>query len=411
MAVKNANDGIAMTQSIEGALVEVSDMLQRLRELSIQAANATNTDVDRSYIQEEVNLLIAEVSRIAANTRYNGQLVLDGSYKNVQLQVGTEGGEIIQMGVDSVAANKLGAFKISGDRIEAVAGNGAGSFENATDAADDIIVNGASLSKKIDVLAKDSAKAVAAKINAVSGETKVTAEAQTYAYLYSEYATDETYSVLVNNKTTGYFAISSSNVQDAVDKINAISGSTGVTAIATTDNKVQLHSVDGSDILVENQSTGTALRVQTVGFDGSSTMPQAAWHMGLATTTGTTTDGAGTGTYTLLQKSSGTTWSFSLSGGTSGDYSASDIEAAINGISGVSGFKVSTNSSLANSPLVTATEEFGAFEIYSGTDVTVAANKQTFVGQGTKFTVTSGHATFPGSATTSYILRNSSTGN
>ena len=128
MAVKNANDGISMTQSIEGALVEVSDMLQRLRELSIQAANATSTDVDRSYIQEEVNLLIAEITRISANTRYNGQHVLDGTFSNVQLQVGTEGGETINFSVDSTAANQLGSFNITGDRIEAQLGNGAGSF-------------------------------------------------------------------------------------------------------------------------------------------------------------------------------------------------------------------------------------------------------------------------------------------
>ena len=168
MAVKNANDGISMTQSIEGALVEVSDMLQRLRELSIQAANATSTDVDRSYIQEEVNLLIAEISRISANTRYNGQHVLDGTFSNVQLQVGTEGGETINFSVDSTAANQLGSFNITGDRIEAQLGNGAGSFASIVDSADDIIINGASLSKTIDVVANDSAQAVASKINNVS---------------------------------------------------------------------------------------------------------------------------------------------------------------------------------------------------------------------------------------------------
>ena len=92
MAVKNANDGIALTQSVEGALVEVSDMLQRLRELSIQAANATNTDIDRNFIQEEVNLLLAEISRVSSNTRFNNQPVLDGTFLNKQLQVGTEGG-------------------------------------------------------------------------------------------------------------------------------------------------------------------------------------------------------------------------------------------------------------------------------------------------------------------------------
>ena len=83
MAVKNANDGISLTQSIEGALVEVSDMLQRLRELSVQAANDTNTGTDRAFLQAEVNLLIAEITRVASNTRYNQVqvLIIVGNYQ------------------------------------------------------------------------------------------------------------------------------------------------------------------------------------------------------------------------------------------------------------------------------------------------------------------------------------------
>jgi flagellin len=412
MAVKNANDGIGMTQSVEGSLVEVSDMLQRLRELSVQAANGTSTDVDRSYIQEEVNLLVAEISRVSSNTQYNGQNVLDGSFKNIQLQVGSEGGETLNLTVDSTAANVLGAYKVTGDRIEAQAGNGAGSYNNITDSADDIIVNGASLSKSIDVVAADSAKQLADKINAVSGSTKVTAESKTFALLSSEYATDQTYSVLINNKTTGYFAISKSNVQDAVDKINAISGSTGVTATATDDNKVRLES-DGSDILVENQSTGTALRVQSMGHDGAATMPQKHWHTAMATTANTTTDGTADGTYTLQQKSTGTTWSFTVDATIDGDPTLTNLENAINNISGVSGFKVVANASLANSPSVTATEEFGDFDIFSGTDITAADVLQTFDGQGVKMTIDSSDATWKpatAGATTNYILRNASTG-
>ena len=80
MAVKNANDGISLTQSIEGALVEVVDMLQRVRELAVQSANDTNTNTDRAFLQEEVNLLIAEITRVSANTRFNQTTVLDGSF-------------------------------------------------------------------------------------------------------------------------------------------------------------------------------------------------------------------------------------------------------------------------------------------------------------------------------------------
>jgi len=412
MAVKNANDGIALTQSIEGALVEVSDMLQRLRELAVQSSNDTNIDTDRAFIQEEVNLLVAEITRISSNTRYNGQLVLDGSFSNRQMQVGTEGGETITVNVDSVASDALGAYQITGDRIEAFNGNGAGSYGNITDAADDIIINGNSLSKTIDVAAADSAKAVAAKINDVSGETGVTATAKSYGLLSSEYATDETYSVLINNKTTGSFVISNSNVLDAVDKINAISGSTGVTATATTDNKVRLYSSDGSDILVENQSSGTALKVQTMSHDGESVQPAKYWHKALSEEAGAA-QGISDGTYTLLQSSTNQSWQFTLAASTPNEPTAAELQAAINSISGVSGFNVADNGNQTNpsSVVVTATESFGDFEIFSGSSAAVSANQQTGRGYGTiAVWDTANDADEPGTSSTSYVLRNLSTG-
>ncbi len=112
MAVKNANDGIAMTKSVEGAIGEVSDMLQRMRELAIQAANGTNSSADRTFLQNEVNLLIQEITRVSTNTRYNGELILDGTFLNKQLQVGIEEGEHITFSVDSVAANQIGAHTL-----------------------------------------------------------------------------------------------------------------------------------------------------------------------------------------------------------------------------------------------------------------------------------------------------------
>ena len=278
MAIKNANDGISLTQSVEGALVEVSDMLQRLRELSVQAANDTNTGVDRKAIQEEVDLLVAEISRVSSNTRFNNQKVLDGSFLNKTIQVGTQGGEVINVGLDSSSADQLGAYSISGDLIQAKIGYGSGQLVNQTDASDDVIINGDSVSRTINVAANDSAQAVAAKINSVSGETGVTAEAKTYARFYSTSAIEETISVKINNKTTGDFVLSSSNVNDAIDKINAISGTTGVTASANEENQVVLYSASGADILVENEKASTKLRLKTVGNDGLATVAKQATH-------------------------------------------------------------------------------------------------------------------------------------
>ncbi|SVD07753.1 uncharacterized protein METZ01_LOCUS360607, partial [marine metagenome] len=111
MAIKNANDDISLTQSIEGALAEVSDMLQRLRELAVQAAKDTNTETDRAFLQAEVNLLIAEITRVFANTRYNDQKVLDGTFINRQLQ---EDHETIQ-GSTELSSSKTFSITQSGE--------------------------------------------------------------------------------------------------------------------------------------------------------------------------------------------------------------------------------------------------------------------------------------------------------
>ena len=524
MAVKNANDGIALTQSIEGALVEVSDMLQRLRELSVQSANDTNTGTDRRAIQEEVDLLIAEITRVSANTRFNDQLVLNGTFTDRQLQIGSLGGEAIGVSVDSVNANALGAYKVTGDIIQAQLGAGAGILANRTEAADDFVLNGRGASKTIDVALKDSAKNVAGKVNALSGETGVSATAKTYGLLSSESDVDVTVSLKINGKSTGEFVISKGNVDDAVAKVNLVSGSTGVTASATAENKVRFFSADGSDVLIENTSSDTSLRVQTLGHDGETTVPQRYWNRAaevfssdqtagpvyavhtldstkttamIASITGasaaqtfqlsfagTTLDftlegagsdsntvgqissdkdgsntsadidsiiediqrhasyasgnftvakdaagtalvftaktygeydalaqysyngataiqaasttvgvtgpgsaqtpfGAANGSYTLVRRSDGQTYSFSLAASVDGKPTAANIETALNAIEGVSGFVVKAkDDSVDTTMAITATTDFGDFDIYSGGDIELESARQTFSGIG-----------------------------
>ncbi|MEC7780432.1 MAG: flagellin, partial [Pseudomonadota bacterium] len=80
MAVKNAGDGMAMTQTVESALNTISDMLQRMRELAVQSVNATNSSRDRSFLQEEVNQLTQEINRVSATSQFNGEKILDGTF-------------------------------------------------------------------------------------------------------------------------------------------------------------------------------------------------------------------------------------------------------------------------------------------------------------------------------------------
>ena len=90
-ASSNAQDGVSLVQTAEGALTEVQDMLQRMNELSVKAANGTLQTVDRNYIQSEVDNLTSEINRVASTTTFNEQNLLDGTFTNKMLQVGSEG--------------------------------------------------------------------------------------------------------------------------------------------------------------------------------------------------------------------------------------------------------------------------------------------------------------------------------
>ena len=97
-AVRNANDGISLAQTAEGALGGVTDLLQRVRELSVQSANATNNDSDRAALQAEVTQLVEEIDRVANTTTFNGVLLLDGSFTEQAFQVGANANETVEIG-------------------------------------------------------------------------------------------------------------------------------------------------------------------------------------------------------------------------------------------------------------------------------------------------------------------------
>ena len=107
MATKNANDGLAMLATIENATNDVTDMLQRVRELAVQAANDTNSVTDRGYLQKEVDSLLNEINRVSAQTVYNDLNVLDGS-RSGTIQVGTDSGQTVAFSIAAIDTDTLG---------------------------------------------------------------------------------------------------------------------------------------------------------------------------------------------------------------------------------------------------------------------------------------------------------------
>ncbi len=108
MAIRNANDGISLVQTAEGAMEESTSMLQRMRELAVQATNATYTADDRASIQDEISQLADELDRISSTTKFNGQTILDGSFTDRQLQIGDDAGSTLAIGIQSMSAATLG---------------------------------------------------------------------------------------------------------------------------------------------------------------------------------------------------------------------------------------------------------------------------------------------------------------
>ena len=133
-ASTNAQDGISAVQTAEGALNEVHDMLQRMNELAVQAANDTNMSTDRSYIQAELNQLMQEISRVATTTTFNEQCLLNGNFTGKKLQVGSEKGteQVISISISAMSASKLG---LKADTVKVSSHSGAQNAINAIKSA------------------------------------------------------------------------------------------------------------------------------------------------------------------------------------------------------------------------------------------------------------------------------------
>src|ERR1700754_1715157 len=113
-AVRNANDGISLAQTAEGALGEVTNNLQRIRELAVQSSNATNSPSDRTALNSEVNQLVSEIDRVSKQSDFNGTKLLDGSFNSQLFQVGANAGQTIQVSkIANTTAAALGNVKFA----------------------------------------------------------------------------------------------------------------------------------------------------------------------------------------------------------------------------------------------------------------------------------------------------------
>lgn len=287
-ATRNANDGISLAQTAEGAMQESTNILQRIRELSVQAANATNSASDRRSLQSEVDQLLSELDRIATSTTFNGLTILDGTYTAQQFQVGPNAGDTIAFGIDGIRADQIGSLAMAvGDNVVSDAVAVGISIAIGANGTPKTISSSANFTVSGDTYrGADSAYAKAAAIDdagifglivsaSTLGASGTLGQGGLIASNTSTTATG-TYSIVVNgvpitasvpvNDGTNDGTLTAS---DLADTINQSSRQTGIIAsYNATNNTLEFSSTDGRNIQLTGQTiTGATISNSIISGD------------------------------------------------------------------------------------------------------------------------------------------------
>ena len=270
-AIKNANDGIGVVQTADGALQEYSNIINTVRTKAIQAASDGQNDDSRMAIQRDITKLLEEADNIAKTTSFNGLNLLDGSYQDKNFQIGAYANETVGVSIDSTRTSTLGQFALKEGTIVTSTAFGAADFTvNGT-------ATGASVagSSSLNALAEtaDSALSKAIAINSITTTTGVTADANTdlVGGLAVAGGTIAAGTIYVNGEDLGAVTFSANDSTGSLAAaFNKISATTGVSA-TVVDGKLKLTSDEGANITLSTTAGGgtVALAAETAKMFGA----------------------------------------------------------------------------------------------------------------------------------------------
>mgnify|MGYP003960875797 CR=1 FL=1 len=278
-AVRNSNDGISLAQTAEGALNETTNLLQRIRELAVQSASDNNNPSDRASLNEEVTQLVDEVNRIAQNTSFNGNKILNGDIINSVLQVGANVGETLAVRVDSAEATQLSRQMRRVSAVGADATLAMDSLQIATKTSattSKITTIRAAVASDDAVSTAQNANSAIAKASAINdayeftgvraivGDTVVGSAQDVASTIQGGHninndiaggALDETeFFILNGSKIAGFDVLQNDSDNSLVDAINAVIDDTGVIASLDGNSRLVLTAEDGRNIEVLTSS-------------------------------------------------------------------------------------------------------------------------------------------------------------
>jgi flagellin len=274
-AKRNANDGVSLLQTAEGSLASTGNILQRVRELSVQSSNATNSAGDRKAIQAEVGQLLSEADRISQTSEFNGLKLLDGSFGTASFQVGANAGQTIQATTANFRTSNYGNNQATSAAPTTITGGTAysgGTFDIQG-------LQSATITAKV----SDTAQSLAATINGSTDKTGVTATAKTEES--AKFVANKVYSLAVtsDNATAANVtftvgaALNASGLASAVSAFNDVSSSTGVTAkLNDTNDGLVLTNASGNNVTLKNNSTDAASLVTAASIDSTGALGTTA---------------------------------------------------------------------------------------------------------------------------------------
>jgi len=273
-AQRNANDGVSLAQTAEGDLAAITNNLQRIRELSVQSANATNSASDRAALQAEVTQLTEEINRVAEQSAFNGVNLLDGSFTSQDFQVGANSGQTVT--VDSIVdsrTSQLGNHSLTLDGTltgNVVTGTDLSGGNTVSAATTLTVATDAGTSSAISYADEASAKDIAAAINSAAGSLGVTATASNSTEIDALSAAG-TVSFTLNTASVSVAVADQNDLSSLVNAINGVTGTTGVTATFTdgsSKSAITLKTTDGRDIDIQDFAVSGASN-ETIDVGGS----------------------------------------------------------------------------------------------------------------------------------------------
>jgi len=290
VAVRNANDGISLAQTAEGALQQSTNILQRMRDLSIQSANGSNSDADRSALQKEVSALQSELTRIAETTTFGGRKLMDGSFGTSSFQIGSNAYETIDVSLKNASAGSIGSYQVGSKsnpsqdfgalptaaNLSTVTGSVVADAANAFDAVALTVVGGGK-EATINVAQDDSAKSLAAKFDGAIPGLTATARTVFKAEVNAQAGESASFDLTVGSgadaRTVSLVGVSST--RDLADQINTNSAKLGLKANVDKDGTLTIESSTGENVSFGQKTGSASISVQVQDAAGNYSSKQS----------------------------------------------------------------------------------------------------------------------------------------